>query len=97
MVVKMTDEDTLRRTINQKRLDALTEGLRELVGELIDVITDKSATIASLNAALAQRERAIESLRNQLAEIIPVHERQATADRKLQDFDERLAELDSHG
>lgn len=71
----MTNDDIIGRL--QKRLDVLTGRLlRELIDELTDVIADKDADIASLAAEIV-------SLRNQLAAIIPVHERQA--------------ELDSHG
>jgi hypothetical protein len=78
----MTNDDIIGRL--QKRLDVLTGRLlRELIDELTDVIADKDADIASLAAEIASLAAEIVSLRNQLAAIIPVHERQA--------------ELDSHG
>jgi uncharacterized coiled-coil protein SlyX len=52
----MNNEDTIARS--QKRLDVLTEGLRELIGELTDALVAQNATI--------------EKLQKELADIIPV-------------------------
>jgi len=50
------NEEIIARS--QKRLDVLTEGLREVVGELID--------------ALVAQNAAIEKLQKELVDIIPV-------------------------
>ena len=47
----VVNEDTIVQS--QKRLDVLTEGLREIVGELTDTIAAQNATIKKLQEELA--------------------------------------------